>query len=112
MDPAEFAIVEKWLSVRKPGPHPVFCTPKGREMKQPYVRDMLKRMAKCAGITKRVHPHGLRHTFANELAKEGERIHVIRRQLGHSNAATTASYLDHIAPGDVVEAIKKREWAA
>lgn len=65
-----------------------------------------------AGITKRVRAHGLRRTFANELANEGERIHVIRRQLGHSNAATTASYLDHIAPGDVVQAIKKREWAA
>jgi len=39
----------------------------------PNVREMLKRRAHKAGIDKRVHPHGLRHTHAMELIAD-ERI--------------------------------------
>jgi integrase len=74
------------------------------------VRDMLKRHAEKAGIGKRVHPHGFRHTHAAELAREGVPLHVIRRQLGHSDLAVTARYIDHLAPEEVVAAIRAREW--
>ena len=55
---------------------------------------------------------GITEAQKKEMANEGYPIHVIRRQLGHENAATTASYLDHITAGDVVAAVRKREWAA
>ena len=42
------------------------------------------------GRRKLVHPHGLRHTHAAELAAENVRINVIQAQLGHSNAAMTS----------------------
>ena len=63
-----------------------------------------------AGIEKRVHPHGLRHTHAAELRAEGVDIGIISKQVGHRSTATTARYLDHIAPWAVVEAIRGREW--
>jgi hypothetical protein len=56
-----------------------------------------------AGIPRRVHPHGLRHTHAAELRAEKIDIGIIARQLGHRSIATTARYLYHIAPVDVVE---------
>ena len=32
---------------------------------------------------------------------------VIQRQLGHTNLATTSRYLDHVAPEDVIAAVRK-----
>jgi integrase len=48
------------------------------------VRHLLPRLARKAGITRRVHAHGLRHTYAAELARERTPINVIRDALGHS----------------------------
>ncbi len=50
-------------------------------MKPAYVRTLFPRLARKAGIERRVHPHGLRHSFAFELASEGTPLHVIQCQL-------------------------------
>ena len=92
------------------GVAPLFCTLRGGAVAASYVRELLPRMASRAGIDKRVHPHGLRHTHAAELAAEGVPLNVIQRQLGRSNAATTSRYLDHIAPQQVIETMRGREW--
>ena len=60
----------------------------------------------------RVHPHGLRHTHAAELAAENVPINVIQAQLGHSNAATTSRYINHIAPQQVISTMRQRTWQA
>ncbi|UCC29176.1 MAG: tyrosine-type recombinase/integrase [Phycisphaerales bacterium] len=93
------------------GRHPVFCTLGGHPMAAAYVRVMLKRLAVRAGIDKRVHAHGLRHTHAAQLRAEGVDIAIISRQLGHASIATTARYLDHIAPTAVIEVTRRRSWA-
>ncbi len=89
---------------------PLFCTMRGTLMSSSYLRSLLPRLAKEAGISKRVHPHGLRHTHAYELAMERVEMPIIQRQLGHTSLATTDRYLNHIAPQQVIEAIGKREW--
>jgi integrase len=45
----------------------------------------MPRLARRAGIEKRVHAHGLRHTHAAELALEGKPMNLIQAQLGHSS---------------------------
>ncbi|NOT02277.1 MAG: tyrosine-type recombinase/integrase [Phycisphaerales bacterium] len=90
--------------------HPVFCTLRGRSMSDAYVRVMFKRLAARAGIEKRVHAHGLRHTHAAQLRAEGVDIAIISRQLGHASITTTARYLDHLAPRAVIETIRGRMW--
>ena len=74
------------------------------------MRVLIPRLARAAGIPKRVHAHGLRHTHAAELRAEGVDIGIISRQLGHRSIATTATYLDHIAPVAVTEAMRGRSW--
>ena len=62
-------------------------------------------------MDKRVHAHGLRHTHAAELAEEGHPINLVQAQLGHSSLATTDRYLRHIAPRQLVAAMRRREWS-
>jgi integrase len=39
-------------------------------------------------------------------------INVIQAQLGHSNAATTSRYIQHIAPQQLISTIRRRTWRA
>ncbi len=114
MDPEGFAVVEVWLARRRAlgidGRRTVFCTLKGARLQTAYVRAFLPRLAMRAGILKRVHPHGLRHTHAAELAGEGVPLNIIQAQLGHANAATTSRYINHIAPQEVIRTMRERKW--
>ena len=112
LDPDGFAYLSRWLDRRQRlGLNgAVFCTLQGGYIKQPYIRSLLPRLAAKAGIDKRVHAHGLRHTHAAELARERLPVNLIQRQLGHSNLGVTSRYLDHVAPQDLVEALQGRRW--
>lgn len=115
IDAHALSVVGEWVRARGlarglGGAHPLFCTARGTAMSDASVRRMLAALGRSAGIDKRVHAHGLRHTFAAELRRESVDIGVISRQLGHKNLATTVRYLDHIAPVAVIEAIGARTW--
>ncbi len=114
IDPGGMAIVERWLDARAAlgldGRSPLLCSLHGNRLTEGYVRRLLPRLARKAGIEKRVHAHGLRHTRAAQLRAEGVDLLVISRQLGHKSIITTARYLDHLAPRAVVEAIGGRAW--
>ena len=110
LDPEAMAVVQNWITARKTGNGILICTLTGGPVSDKYVRNLLNRLAAAAGIDKRVHPHGLRHSHATELAAEGVPVNVIARQLGHSNSAVTARYLDHVAPADVIAAMQRRTW--
>lgn len=87
---------------------PLFCSGSGRPLTQAYIRRRLPELGRVAGIYKRLHAHGLRHTHAAELRAEGIDLAVIRRQLGHNSLLTTVRYLDHLEPESVVLAIGSR----
>jgi site-specific recombinase XerD len=114
LDHESFAVIERWMDRRTRlglnGRQPVFCTLRGEPVKSPYVRALLPRLAEKAGIEKRVHAHGLRHTHAAELAREGTPMNIIRAQLGHENLSTTSRYLDHIAPQELIDRMRSRTW--
>lgn len=115
LDPDAFAVVQRWADKREKlgiGPRrTLICTLKGGPLKDAYVREALPRLARKAGIVKRVHAHGLRHTYAVELSQENVPVPVISRALGHSNVGTTSIYLNHVMPRDVIEALRNRRWS-
>lgn len=114
LDPTAMAVIQRWLDCRRDlqidGRAPLVCTLKGRSLKSSYCRALLPRLARKAGVLKRVHPHGLRHTHAVELARERVPLVVISRQLGHSSAAITNTYINHLNPEEVVETMQARAW--
>ncbi|MEQ8771049.1 MAG: tyrosine-type recombinase/integrase [Phycisphaerales bacterium] len=112
IDPGGAAAVRAWADERAEMGFGVggalFCSASGKPVTQAYVRRRLPELARRAGIPKRVHAHGLRHTHAAELRAEGVDIAVIRRQLGHAHLMTTVVYLDHLAPNSVLTILSGR----
>lgn len=110
-----------WLELRRRlrinGRHPIFCSvgrgetrTAGRPLDASYVRRLLPKLAERAGIDKRVHAHGLRHSHATELVAAGVPLHVIAGQLGHASTATTDAYLAKIAPAERIAAMRAAGW--
>ena len=114
IDAAALALLARWVDRRQTiglnGRHALFSTLRGGPWNSKDIRELLPRLARRAKVLKRVHPHGFRHTFASELLAEGISIGIISKQLGHSSVAQTATYLDHISPQEVVDAVRARKW--
>jgi integrase/recombinase XerC len=115
IDMAALAIIEEWLEMRRTlglrGDGPLFCTLSGGPLHPAYVRQLLPRLAEKAGVDKRVHAQGLRHTHAAELAAEGLPAEVIQAQLGHESLASTDRYLRRMPPIDRIGALHRRQWS-
>lgn len=107
-------LLDRWLDARRArginGHSPVFCTLDGGPIASAYVRAMLPRMARRAGIEKRVHAHGLRHSHAASLAADGAPVVKISAALGHGSVATTDRYIRHLSNADGVGIVRNRAW--
>jgi integrase/recombinase XerD len=70
----------------------VLLNARGQPLSRVGAWGIVKRAAKRAGITKRVSPHTLRHSFATHLLEGGADLRAVQEMLGHADLATTQIY--------------------
>ena len=97
LSPEAKRAVTAYLKARKDMEEPLFVD-YGRGSKTPRrltprsVERLVKQYAIKAGITKKVTPHVIRHSFATDLLENGADLRSVQALLGHANIATTQVY--------------------
>jgi integrase/recombinase XerD len=74
-----------------------------RPMSDGSVQRYVHNTARRAGLTKRVTPHTLRHSYATHLMEQGTSTRVIQVLLGHAHVRTTEAYM-HVSPQSLRDA--------
>ena len=95
---AALAAVQAWLGVRQcvvreeAAIPPLFVGARGARINPAVVRERLRRLALHHGVTQRVHPHALRHSFASHVLQSSGDLRAVQEMLGHASLSTTQVY--------------------
>ncbi len=99
-----------FLEGGKPDPGFLFLPRLTDQEAQPLSRQsfwkILKQLAQMAGISAKISPHVLRHSFATHLLHAGMNLRSLQTLLGHSDLSTTQIYA-HVTPEHLKAAHRK-----
>ncbi len=71
----------------------LFLNRRGNKLTRAMIFTIIKRLAKKAGIQKKISPHTFRHSFATHLLENGADLRAIQQMLGHESITTTEVYM-------------------
>lgn len=99
LSPVAVSLINEYLVQRNSGPIKregddiLFLNRRGAPLTRIMVFYIIRDAAALAGITRKVSPHTLRHSFATHLLEGGANLRAIQEMLGHESIATTEIYL-------------------
>jgi integrase/recombinase XerD len=70
----------------------IFLSARGTRLTTVRIWQIVKEIAKLAGMSVNVYPHLLRHSFATHLLSNGADLRIIQEMLGHADISTTQIY--------------------
>lgn len=98
LNPVATAALEAYLNHERPrlvgsrDCDTLFVTRSGRPMNRIVVWHLVKKYAARAGVSSKVSPHTLRHSFATHMLAGGAEIRALQELLGHASIRTTQIY--------------------
>ena len=88
--------LRKYFQTRSDSYKPAFINYKSRtsvrRLTPRTIQEMISRYARMAGLSKKVTPHTMRHSYATDLLSHGADLRAVQELLGHKNVATTQVY--------------------
>lgn len=85
--------IKNYLEVRKKtGNDALFLNPSGKKISRISIWNIIQKYVKLSGITKKISPHTLRHSFASHILERGADLRTIQEMLGHVSISTTQIY--------------------
>lgn len=100
-------LMERYLATRQDNCEALIISAQNKQrMTATNVQLLIKNSAKRAGITQRVTPHTLRHSFATNFLRNNGNMRYLSTMLGHASLDTTMIYA-HVVDNDLQEQYKK-----
>ena len=81
-----------YLAVGERNEGPIFTTDTGERMNRHQAARVVRRLAKWAGIDKKVSPHSLRHSFITAALDAGVALRDVQEAASHADPRTTMRY--------------------
>ena len=94
--------LERRSTAKVPERRALFLNKRGKRISRQSVWEIVKTAGERAGITKPLHPHTLRHSFATHLIQGGADVRTVQELLGHASVTTTQIYT-HVSPEALLE---------
>ncbi len=85
-------VLKEYLDKRTDTEECLFVSEKNTRLTPRSIERLIQKYAIAAGITKKVTPHTLRHSFATDLLRNGADLRSVQMMLGHANISTTQIY--------------------